>query len=373
MKKICYITGTRADFGLMHNVLTALNSSPNFKLSVIVTGMHLMPEFGNTIEDINKFEFSYQIAQATYDGDDRESMAYFISKSLREYISILKKIKPDILIVLGDRGEMLAGAIAGAYMRIPVAHFHGGEVTRTVDEVTRHAITKLSNIHLASSQDSASRIAKLGENKKNIYVVGAPGLEAIIKKQFTSKQVIWKKFGLSKEPLLILIHHPDGNIKVCRDRIRLIIDTISKLKMQKIIIYPNADAGGRVMIKEIEKSGLRSCKNVNHKDYLGLLNAASVLVGNSSSGIIEAPSFKLPFVNIGHRQNHRQRGANVIDVPYDAKMIYQAIQKAARDKSFRNKIKDNKNPYGEGRTSELILKIFNQISLNRLLDKQITY
>ena len=379
-RKILFITGTRADYGLMRETLFAIKRKPGLKIEIVVTGMHLMPEFGETIDEIKKNKFKIHKVNVTYEKDDEESMAHFIGKFVNCLTDKIKKIKPDILLLLGDRAEMLGGAIVGAYLTIPTFHIHGGEVTSTVDEFVRHAITKLSHVHLVATKNSAERIIKMGEDPWRVFIVGAPGLDTIFDAKLISSKEIAKKYNLNlSEPILLIIQHP-VTIEIENSALQMkeTMEAIKELGYQTIVIYPNADAGGRKMIRVIKEYErypfLKTFKSILHNDYLSLMRIASVMVGNSSSGIIEAPSFHLPVVNIGTRQEGRERVGNIIGVNYDKKEIKKAIKKAIYDKKFREKVKKCKNPYGDGKAGVRIVKILSKIEIDKkLLQKKMTY
>jgi len=380
MRKILYISGTRADYGLIRETLFSITKNPKLKIEIIATGMHLMPEFGKTIKEIRKDKFKVYEVNSIYKGDSKESMVDFIGKLVQLLNKKIKKIKPDLILLLGDRGEMLAGAVVGAYLTIPIAHIHGGDVTSTVDELSRHAITKLSHIHFAATQKSAERIKKMGEDGWRIFKVGAPGLDDIFKEKIFTKAEIFKKYNLnSSSPVLLVIQHPTiTSVFPPEKQIKETMEAVKELGYQTILIYPNADAGGRRMIKIIEKYRkypfVRIYKSISRKDCLSLMKTADVMVGNSSSGIIEAPSFCLPMVNVGEREKDRERANNVIDVNYQKEKIKKAIKKAIFEKKFRKKIKKTKNPYGKGRAGEKIADILSNIKINsRLLEKRISY
>jgi len=379
-RKVLYITGTRADYGLMQSVLNKIDSHPSLDLELIVTGMHLMDEFGNTYTEIKKDGFKSHKIKSIFDKDDKASMSIFIGDFIKKFTERVKKIEPDFIMVLGDRGEMLGGAVVGSYMSIPVVHLHGGEITSTVDEIARHAITKLSNIHLPSNEKSAERIKKMGENPDNIHVVGAPGLDYIVEENLPSKNSLIEKYNIDdSEPLIVAVQHPVTlEVDKAQEQIKETLKALKKLNYQTILVYPNADAGGRKMIEEIRKfeneDFLDTYKNIPRKEYLGLLNICDALVGNSSSGIIEAPSFELPVINIGTRQEGRERAENVIDVDYDRKEIIKTVEKALFDEDFQNKIKNIENPYGEGRTGEKVARILEKKKINKeLLRKKLEY
>jgi UDP-N-acetylglucosamine 2-epimerase (non-hydrolysing)/GDP/UDP-N,N'-diacetylbacillosamine 2-epimerase (hydrolysing) len=292
----------------------------------------------------------------------------------------LESIRPDVILILGDRGEMLATAIAGGYMNIPVAHIHGGEVSGTVDEVMRHAITKLSHIHFPATERGMERIIKLGENLENIYIVGAPRLDTILNAELLSQEDLSNKFSLDfNKPLLLVMQHPvTTEVDQAEEQMRETMESLVELKEQTVLIYPNADAGGRGMIKIIEEykehSFLRIFKSLPHIEYLSLMKNVSVMIGNSSSGIIEAPSFHLPVVNIGTRQNGRERADNIIDVGYNKEEIIQATKKALHDEKFKSRVKNCTNPYGDGTAGPRIANILSEIKIDRnLLQKRLAY
>ena len=377
MRKILYISGTRADYGLMRKTLFQIKNHPNLNIEIVATGMHLMPKFGWTVKDIKKDGFKAIELKAVYKKDNKESMVEFIGNLVKLLSKAIKKIKPDIILLLGDRGEMLAGAIAGAYLTIPVAHIHGGDITSTVDEITRGAITKLSHIHFLATKKSAERIIKMNEEPWRIFIVGAPGLDSILNEKLYPKEQMVKKYNLSPlKPILIVLQHPvTGEIEnTCFQRMKETMEAIKNLGLQTIVIYPNADAGGRKMIEVIEKYRqypfIQIYKNLPHIEYLSLMKIANVIIGNSSSGIIEAPSFHLPAVNIGEREKGRERVSNVIDVNYNRKEIEKAIKKAINDKAFIKKLKKIKNIYGDGKASLKICRILNKIKINDKLLKK---
>ena len=379
-RKILYITGTRADYGLMKSVLKEIKKHPELELEIVATGMHLMEEFGMTINEIKKDGFKIHEIDATYENDNKESMTNFIGKFIQLLTKKVKEINPDIILLLGDRGEMLAGAIVGAYLTILVAHLHGGEITSTVDEFSRHAITKLAHIHFSATEKSTERIIKMGEDPSKVFVVGAPGLDSILNENLVEPTELSEKYNLDlSKPILLVVQHPVTMVvNDAPDQIRETLEAILELKHQTVLIYPNADAGGRRMIeviKEYEKYPfIKAFKSITHKEYLSLMRIASVMVGNSSSGIIEAPSFGLPVVNSGSRQEGRQRAENVIDIDYDKEQIKAAIKKALYDEDFKEKVKNCKNPYGDGKAGVRIADILSTIKIDKkLLQKRLTY
>lgn len=380
MRKVAVVTGTRAEYGILKPVLKAIKTHPRLDLALIVTGMHLSKEFGHTIKEIIKDGFKIDAEVKMLHAEDTgAAMAKSAGKCIEKMTEALKRVKPDFLVLLGDRAEMLAGAVTASYMGVPIAHLHGGEVSGSVDDSVRHAITKLAHIHFPATRESANRIVKMGEDQSRISIVGAPALDTILNEKFSPAELS-KKYGLDlSEPILLVLQHPVvTEADEATDQIKETLNAIVDLKHQTIIIYPNADAGGRRMIKVIKKYEkypfIKSFKSIPYTDYLGLMKIASVMIGNSSSGIIEAPSFHLPVVNIGTREKGRERSTNVIDVRHNKGEIVKAIKKAFYDKKFRDKVKKCKNPYGDGKASQRIVKVLSKVEVTpKLLQKKITY
>jgi GDP/UDP-N,N'-diacetylbacillosamine 2-epimerase (hydrolysing) len=381
MRKIAVITGTRAEYGIFKSVLKEIEADPRLDLSLIVIGMHLSAEFGYTVKEIEKDGFKIDAKiNVLHREDTKAAMVRSIGKSMIETADAIEKIKPDFLLVLGDRSEMLVGAVSATYMGIPIAHIHGGDISGNVDEPVRHAITKLAHVHFAATKESADRIIKMGEEPWRIHVVGAPGLDFILNDKTPAPEKTAAKYDLDlSEPVLLVVQHSVvTEADEAPSQIRETLEAIKELGCQTVLIYPNADAGGRRMIeviKEYEQYRLiKTFRSVPHEDFLGLMKVASVMVGNSSSGIIEAPPFGLPVVNIGTRQAGRQRAENVIDVDYDKEEIKRAVQKALCDEEFREKVKRSKNFYGDGKAGKRIAKILSEIKIDKkLLEKRMTY
>lgn len=379
-RRILYITGTRADYGIMKETLSLLNNDNDIELHIAATGMHLMPEFGNTINEIRNDNLTIHKINAVFAEDNPESMSRFIGVVINQLTQLMQKIQPDIVLLLGDRGEMLAAAVVATYLTIPVAHIHGGEITSTVDDYARNAITKLAQIHLPATKNSRERIINMGENPANIHVVGAPGLDPILNMPLIPREEILQKYNLKADkPILLVTQHAVSlEIKQAASQIQKTLDAVLENKdHQVLLVYPNADAGGRSMITIIQEyeekypiEQLRTYKSIPHTDFLSLLNTVDVMIGNSSSGIIEAPSFHLPVINIGTRQQGRERSENIIDVNYDTEEIKEALYKACNNTFFLNKVARCENPYGDGQTAPRIVEILKNTKINQeLLNK----
>lgn len=363
MKTIFAITGTRADYGIYVPVFRAIERMQDLKLEVLTVGMHLKKEFGSTIEEIRRdgFHIVAEVDTLTLE-DTPASMAEFVGRTTVECARIFAERKPSLVLVLGDRGEQLAATVAASYCGIPVAQLHAGELSGSVDDAVRHAISQLAAVHCTSTEEDAQRVRRmLGDRGRYVHCTGAPALDTIASVKLTSKEKLLGEAGLpTAGALLLFLQHPDT-----LDTLSPAAQLASSLKALEsfdgniMIFGSNADAGGMAMNAALRKfaqkrENVRFEQSVPHTTFLSWMSAADVLVGNSSSGIIEAASFHLPVVNIGGRQQGRTRSGNVLDVPYDAERIRKAIQTAMSDASFRSTLKQCKNLYGDGKASERI-------------------
>lgn len=382
MKKISVVTGTRAEYGLLYPVIKAIEVHPDLKLSLVVTGMHLSHEFGYTVNEIEKDGFAIdERVDMLLSSDTPDAMATSIGLGIIGMTRTWEHLKPDIILVLGDRVEPLAAAISGAYTNIPVAHVHGGDTGKGgLDESARHAITKFAHIHFPATDRSAERIIRMGEDEWRVHTVGSPALDVILNLPLLSSEAIEEKFGLDlSRPLVLALQHPvTTQVKEAAGQMRVTLEAIAEMGYPTILIYPNSDAGGRSMIGEIKKyeshSFINTFKSLPRSEYLSLMNVASVMVGNSSSALIDAPSFGLPAVNIGIRQSGRERGMNVIDVGHNKRDIMKAMQKALTDQEFSSELSTCENPYGDGKAGPRIAEVLSKLRITpQLLQKKINY
>lgn len=375
-RKICYITGTRADFGLMCSSLELIDKQVDLDLEVIVTGQHLLPEYGNTVKEIHNSGLKIiNEIKVHLSGESGSQMATALAEQLTGITETLKKSCPDIVLLLGDRGEMLAAAIAALHMNIIIVHIHGGELSGTIDESVRHAISKLSHYHFTSTSIAKDRLIKMGEKKNNIYITGAPGLDQIRNLNLIDKHILLSQFEIDCEkPFILLLFHPVVQEQYAlKKEFSIILDTLVEHGTQILALMPNSDAGGKhistILKRYSNDKKLETVLNLSRASYLSLLSHASVLVGNSSSGIIEAASLGTPVLNIGSRQNLRERSNNIIDVSVDKNEIMDGLNRALsmKDLVFKNR-------YGDGRSSKRIVKLLKTIDLSRdILCKVNTY
>lgn len=368
-------------YGYSRPIMRKMERDSDLRYSLIVTNQHLLPTFGSTVEEIE--EDGLNITDRIYmslDGYTPATMNKSLGVFMLGVTDAFVRLKPDLVLVVGDRGEHFIAAMAAAHMNIPVAHIQAGELSGNIDGMTRHAIARFAHLHFASNQDAADRLRKTGEQEFRIYLTGAPQLDELINGEFAPADEISGIFQLDlKKPLVLVAQHPvTEEFADSTTQIRETLEAVVDLGLQTVLIFPNNDAGSTQIRHEIERyrrPHVRIERNLPRRLYAGLMKTASVLVGNSSCGLIEAPCFKLPAVNIGNRQRDRVRGNNVIDVPYERAKIRAAVQRALSDEFRRFMQEACVNPYlGDGKVSDRIIQILKTVEINeQLLKKQIAY
>ncbi len=371
MIHIAVVTGTRAEYGILKPVIDEIDFSPHFKLSLIVTGMHLAPEFGLTVRQIENDGLSIAgKVDMLLSSDTAPAMGKGLGIGIYGLSHEFERLKPDIVLVLGDRVEAFAGATAGLFCGAAIAHIHGGELTRGgLDEYMRHAITKLSHLHFAATEKSQERIINMGEHPDYVYCTGTPGLDDLMRFPKWSDEELAEKTGMDiPERYVLAVQHPvSTHPETAPFDVQETLTALKNIGLPVFMSYPNADAGSRELIATIrkyeEESWLTTFVSLSRVAYSNLLRCAAVLVGNTSSGVIDSPAYGVPVVNIGERQEGRERGDNVIDVSYDAGKIEQAIQRALTDEIFIEQAKSTKNPYGEGQASQRIRAVLETVDL----------
>ena len=364
MKTILSVTGTRADYGIYRPVFQAMTASPSLDLSLLVTGMHLRREFGHTVDEIEADGFPIAARIDCLTGEDSpRAMAEYIGRTLIEAAKVLEQQRPDLLFLLGDRGEQLAGAIAAVELGIPIAHLHGGEQTGTVDDTMRHAITQMATIHLTTAGLHSERVQQMKGSAENVHVVGAPALDVIRTLKAIPRDQLFTAAGFDAAlPTLIFVQHPDTTDTLTpQKQLEPSLQALENFDGNIMIIGANADAGGRTMNAMLQAFAKKKTNrafriSIPHETFLSWQACGDILVGNSSSGIIEAASFRLPVVNIGDQQRGRLRSGNVLDVPYGAAAITAAIAKAVSP-AFRGSLQKIRNAYGDGHAAERIVEI----------------
>lgn len=378
-RRVAVVTGTRAEYGLLRSSMEAVQENDELALQTVVTGMHLSPQFGHTVEEVEAdFEVDAKV-DSLLDGDTGLSMAKSLGIGLNGLAEAFRSLNPDIVLVLGDRGEAFAAAVAATHMNIAVAHVHGGDAmtSATVDDSIRHALTKFAHIHFPATDTSATRIRQLGEEDWRITTVGAPGLDRVLAGDYEPASMALSELGLDPDrPLTLVVQHPvTTEPEAAGEQMGETLDALAEFDGQLLLVYPNADAGGREMIRVIEEHPVaqqaKIVQSLPRERYLGVMAGADVMVGNSSSGIIEAPSFELPVVDIGPRQEARERADNVVTADHDAASIRAAVRRCLDDEAVRNRVRACDNPYSRGGAGDQIATRLAEISLDdRLFRKQ---
>lgn len=356
-RRICYLTGTRADFGLMTSTLRAVSHDSRLSLQLLVTGMHLSPLYGSTVTEIEAEGFEIAARIPVESGDTSAAgMVMNLAQILKGLVPVLESSRPDLLVLLGDRGEMLAGAIAAIHLGIAVAHLHGGERSGTVDEPVRHAISKLAHLHLVATEEAKDRLVRMGELESSVHVVGAPGIDGLLAIPRFERAAMCQKLGFDAlRPIGLFVFHPV--LQEAQDAARQVRESLLAADgMQVLALMPNSDAGGDAVRNELKESAaagrLKLLTHLPRDEYISWLACCDVLFGNSSSGIIEAASFGTPVVNIGTRQNLRERNTNVRDVPATLNDV-----RAALTEALKNGRLVRANVYGDGQAGRRIVEL----------------
>lgn len=380
MKKIMIITGSRGEWGYIRPILRLMEERDDVEAVLVVTNMHLLPAYGNSYKEIENdgFHIDYKV-HMSLDGYSHVTQAKSLGIFLTSLPDIIANEKPDWILLAGDRGEQLMGAIAAAYTYTPVAHIQAGEVSGNIDNMTRHAIGKLVHLHFASNQDAAERLIRLGEEAFRVHNVGAPQIDEMVAAQYTELSEIEEKLCVHlRDGYLLGVMHPvTEEADRAEMQAEIFIKALNHFDMPKVIILPNNDAGSNGVkraIQEYRVGEYYMYANLKREDYLGLLKNTKCIVGNSSSGLLEAPTFQVPAVNIGRRQNLRFRGINVVDVPFELDAVVRAIEKAVSREFREYLVRECVNPYGDGHSSERILDLLVNTPVDqKLLVKQLTY
>jgi GDP/UDP-N,N'-diacetylbacillosamine 2-epimerase (hydrolysing) len=366
-KKICIVTGSRAEYGLQKNLINLINSDKELRLFLIVTGTHLSKEHGNTSQQIekDKIKIYKNIKIIKKNSNVLTEISFLIKKISKD----LKKIKPDILLLVGDRYEVFAAAIAAYYLKIKIAHFHGGETTiGSLDEGARHSISKLSDLHFVANDLFKKKLIDMGENPKQIFAFGGLGVDSILSTKFLNKKQVQDLLGtkLAKNNFLVTYHPEKDDIKKQIKFIKSSLIYSSKIKDIKVFITaPNSDANNKLLIKTLKKEVNKNKEiifyysSLGNRLYYSLIKFVDGVIGNSSSGICEVPSFNKGTINIGTRQDGRPRSKSIIDIKYEIGQFKSALRKIMST-NFKQNLNKNINPYGNNKSSKLIFRKLKQ-------------
>ena len=378
MRKICVITGTRAEYGLLRWVIQGVKDDPELRLQIIVTGMHLSPEFGLTYQAIEEdgFQIDRKVEMLT-SSDTSVGIAKSMGLGLIGFADAFNQLQPDLVLVLGDRFEIFSAVSAALVARIPVAHLHGGEATEgLIDESIRHAITKMSHLHFVAAEEYRQRVIQLGEQPNRVFLVGGLGVDSIKRLDLLDRSTLENLMGIKFGPknLLVTFHPVTLENSTAKKQMAELLSALANLKdTQLIFTLPNADTDGRVLGKMIEDYAAKN-DNAHSFNSMGLLRYLSCVaqvdgvIGNSSSGLLEVPSFKRGTINIGDRQRGRLQASSVINCAPEYDDICVALERLYSSE-FQAKLQQVVNPYGEGGASEVIVSTIKNISLDGILKK----
>lgn len=374
-KKICVISSSRAEYGLLKNLIFNIKKSKKLKLQLIVTGTHLSTRHGLTYKEIVKDNLKIDKKIAILKNSDTSlSISNYLSEGIKKFSKVYSQIKPDLIFILGDKFEIFSAAIAAMLMRIPIGHAHGGETTEgAIDETIRHSITKMSHIHFVAAKEYRNRVIQLGEKPQNVFLVNGMGVDTIKNIKLNKKKILEKKIGLKlgKKNILVNFHPTTLEKNTAKIQIDEILNALKKFKDIKIIFtMPNADHDSKIIFKKInnfvkKNKNSAAYKSLGSLNYLSCLKLVDVIIGNSSSGLLEAPTLKVPTINIGDRQKGRLKAYSVIDCKPERKKIIYNLNKILKNKKKLN----FKNPYGKSGASKKIIKILESLNYNNLLKK----
>lgn len=368
MKKIAFLTGTRADYGKLKSLITISQKNKSLDTHVFITGMHNNPIYGYTAEEIVKAGFKNLFFFNNH--DSAEFMDLTLAKTIEGFSKYIKKLEPDLIIIHGDRIEALAGAIVGSLNNILVAHIEGGEISGTIDELIRHSVTKMSHIHLAANEEAKKRLIQLGEYDKSIFILGSPDLDLMDENNLPNLELVRNYYEIPFDNYAIAMFHPvTTEFEKMSEYAENFIASLEKSNVNYILVYPNNDLGSKKILEEILK--LRSKNNkkfrifpsLRFEYFLRLLKESEFIIGNSSAGIREAPYYGVPTIDIGTRQNNRAKLDSIIHSGYDVKDILEAIDNVNALNQKEKSNTEEKFHFGMGRSDQLFLKLLNSKEL----------
>lgn len=378
VRKILALTTSRADWGHLLSPLHHLKNQPGIQLSLVAMGSHLSPEFGTTVDQIETdgFEVNHRV-ECLLSSDSDVGMAKTIGIATLSLAELLDRERPDLLLLIADRYEMLAPAAAALALRIPVAHIEGGEVSEgAIDHAVRQALTAVAHIHLVPTETARRRVLQSGEEPWRVHRVGAPSIDHLYSGSVASRSAVEQALGITFEtaPVVIAWHPVTLDDEICLETDPL-FEALEEVEGSLVFCFPNADAGSREIRDRVsefccQRAGSHLYVNLPHQIYWGLLQHSEAIVGNSSSGIMEAPALALPCLNIGRRQQGRERSRCIVDVPAQKDAIVSGLEQV-RSQGFRDSLEGMQNPYGDGRAGERIAEILAEVELGaRLLEKR---
>ena len=375
MRTIAIVSERRADYSRFKPILELIREDPELDYRLIVTGISLLKEHGNDIDVIKQDGFDIEAVVPMFREDAPDTGAEMVramGRVLPALADLFEGLRPDLILSGFDIGANFAATVAGAHMNIPVAHIQGGEVTGSIDESLRHAMSKFAHLHFPATEASGQRLIRMGEDPRHIFVVGCPSLDVVLAAPVLSKEEVLTAHELDPHrPYVVILQHPvTTEVEQAGRHMAETLAAVRNLNLQGVLIYPNNDAGAQRIIREIRQSGIKIVRSLPSDGFVNLLRYAAALVGNSSSGIHETASLGVPTVNIGTRQQGRERPPNVLDVGNDRGGIGEALKTALHDDAFKALVAQRINPYGDGQAAARIVGILKMVSLDNLIQKR---
>jgi UDP-N-acetylglucosamine 2-epimerase (hydrolysing) len=360
LKRILFLTGTRADFGKLKSLIEITINSDGFDAFIFATGMHMQKKYGYTVEEIEKC--GYKNIYKYINHTSESSMDQTLAKTIEGFSNYVHELKPDLIVIHGDRVEALAGAIVGSLNNILVAHVEGGEVSGTIDELIRHAVSKLSHLHFVSNKLAKKRLTQMGEIADNIFVIGSPDVDVMLSKNLPSFEAVKERYQIKYNDYAIVLFHPiTTESEFMSSYAKQFVDALLEKPLNYIVIYPNNDMGSNLILLEYERlknrENFKIFPSVRFEYFLVLLKYSKFIIGNSSAGIREAPYYGLPTINIGTRQQNRAVHKDIINSSYDVQQIIQSIDKALKSTL------EKRDLFGKGNSDLLFLECLNQKGL----------
>ncbi len=374
-RRIAYVTGSRADFGLMQPILDAIRNHPELLLDVLVAGEHFSDIHARSVDEVMRAYPDAIQLDAPLRGDKHEHHARYLAELHTALTERFIEVRPDAILVLGDRGEQLIAALVGTYLRIPVIHQHGGELSSTLDNAARFAVSRLAHFHTPALASAATRLRVTGEHPDRIRVMGAPSLDRIHNMQWPSRAELFTRLGLdpARELIFVTQHSTTETSEQAGEEMRIVLEAVGRLNRQVLAVNPHLDPGGTKMVDVFNefrtRPGYHFRANLGHADFLSVARESALWIGNSSAGVIESASLGVPVINLGTRQSGRERGANVLDAALEIEAIVAAADFALRDQAFRAIVAKRESPWGDGKTGERVANLLAELDLAELVNK----
>lgn len=378
-RRVLFVTAIRSEYDILYSVMRAVQRQPELDVGVVITGAHLSPMYGYTAREVEQdgFQIVARI-ESLLNSDSPSSRVKSAAIQLAGLVDVMTQYRPTFVVAPMDREEAVTVALAGAYLRIPVVHIGGGDTAEdgNIDNAIRHAVTKIAHLHMVTTPRSAQRVIALGEAPWRIHVVGAPGLDRLVSTPNLPPSELWSRLGYDPgdRPFAIVIQHSIiSDVEQAGEHMRVTLESLIDLGVPAFVSYPNSDAGSQRIIEVIDTYTqqysllLHKYRNLSRLEFVNLMRCAHVMIGNSSCGILEAPLFHLPAVNVGPRQRGREHADNVQFVDYDAAQIRAAVHRALSDADYRRRVNECTNPYGDGHAGDRIATILSQQSVDDCL------